>query len=213
MKLKTKEFQLNEETTFKNEIIHFFNINTNKSTINIYLEIDGKRMKSEKPENSFHKIILKELGLKKAKKEINCLIFEDAEIKILIRIIRKYNKYFRKRSNTFYKKADDIKRQKAMQNNIPDIKIKKKEVTIKNNSPEIKTAKADMSIKEKIKLFSGELIKKKIENKIIPGRLIIPKIFQENDDKNNKKENENKFENINKSDKKDKAKEKEENNS
>ena len=35
-----------------------------------------------------------------------------------------------------------------------------------------------MTIKEKIKLFSGELIRRQLQNKIIPGRLKIPKIFQ-----------------------------------
>ena len=52
---KTKDFQLSAETTFKNEIIHFFNIETNKSTLYIYLEIDGKRMKSEKSKNNYYK--------------------------------------------------------------------------------------------------------------------------------------------------------------
>jgi hypothetical protein len=46
--IKTKEFQLNEENLFKNEIIHFFNIDAFNSVINIYLEVDGKKVKSEK---------------------------------------------------------------------------------------------------------------------------------------------------------------------
>ena len=49
-----------------------------------------------------------------------------------------------------------------------------------------------MSIKDKIKIFTGELIKRQINNnKAIPGRLIIPKIFQ-NDIKKDKKDLEKK---------------------
>ena len=46
-----------------------------------------------------------------------------------------------------------------------------------------------MSIKDKIKLFSGELIKKHINNlnNKLPGKLIMPKIFQMDNDDNNKK--------------------------
>ena len=44
-----------------------------------------------------------------------------------------------------------------------------------------------MSIKDKIKLFSGEFIKRQKNNKVLPGRLIMPKIFQ-NDAKPEKKE-------------------------
>ena len=58
MAAKTKEFQLAEETTFKNEIIHFFNIDANNSNIYIYLEIEGKRIKSEKSKDNFYKYFL-----------------------------------------------------------------------------------------------------------------------------------------------------------
>jgi hypothetical protein len=34
---KTKDFQFNEETSFKNEIIHFFNIDALDSVLYIYL--------------------------------------------------------------------------------------------------------------------------------------------------------------------------------
>ena len=185
MVTKTKDFQLNEENTFKNEIIHFFNINANNSIIYIYLEIEGKRMKSEKPENN--KILLKELvELKNTKKEIKCLLNEDAELKILIRIIRKYTKYFKKKSKSFYKKSENEKTNNSK----------------KNLSPATKKLNPGMSIKDKIKLFSGEFVKKQIiNNKIIPGRLIMPKIFQ-NDVKNNKNEDEKNKGNKNKLDKK-----------
>ena len=217
MTTKSKDFQLSAENIFKNELIHFFNINANNSIINIYLEIEGKRMKPEKPDYNSNKLSLNQLALKNTKKEINRLIYEDAELKMLIRIIRKYNKYFRKKSNTFYKKSEDIRRQREMQNISPNKKIIKEDSTKQNNSPEIKITKTGISIKERIKLFSGEFIKRQNENKIIPGRLIMPKIFQENEEKNKKKETEtivNDKENNNKSDKKiEISKEKEESNS
>ena len=217
MTTKSKDFQLSAENIFKNELIHFFNINANNSIINIYLEIEGKRMKPEKPDYNSNKLLLNQLALKNSKKEINRLIYEDAELKMLIRIIRKYNKYFRKKSNTFYKKSEDIRRQREMQNISPNKKIIKEDSTKQNNSPEIKITKTGISIKERIKLFSGEFIKRQNENKIIPGRLIMPKIFQENEEKNKKKETEtivNDKENNNKSDKKiEISKEKEESNS
>lgn len=217
MTTKSKDFQLSAENIFKNELIHFFNINANNSIINIYLEIEGKRMKPEKPDYNSNKLLLNQLALKNTKKEINRFIYEDAELKMLIRIIRKYNKYFRKKSNTFYKKSEDIRRQREMQNISPNKKIIKEDSTKQNNSPEIKITKTGISIKERIKLFSGEFIKRQNENKIIPGRLIMPKIFQENEEKNKKKETEtivNDKENNNKSDKKiEISKEKEESNS
>ena len=104
MSSKTKEFQLSEETTFKNEIIHFFNINAMNSTIYIYLEIDGKRAKSEKTKKNFHKLILKDIEAKNEKKEIKCFIVEDIELKILIKIISKYKSFFRRKSNKRKKK-------------------------------------------------------------------------------------------------------------
>ena len=76
MAAKTKEFQLEEETTFKNEIIHFFNIDAMNGIINIYLEIDGKKAKSEKSKINFHKLILKDIGMKSTKKEIVHTLFE-----------------------------------------------------------------------------------------------------------------------------------------
>ena len=177
MSLKTKEFQLNEETTFKNEIIHFFNINAIDSTIYIYLEIDGKKVKSEKSKKNYHKLMLKDIGIKNEKKEIKCCIIEDIELKILIKIINKYKSFFRRKSKSFYKKADDENQTRERKNSLP------------HQTTYVKTG---MSIKDKIKIFTGELIKRQINNnKVIPGRLIMPKIFQ-NDIKNDKKELEKK---------------------
>jgi hypothetical protein len=177
MSSKTKEFQLSEETTFKNEIIHFFNINAMNSTIYIYLEIDGKRAKSEKTKKNFHKLILKDIEAKNEKKEIKCFIVEDIELKILIKIISKYKSFFRRKSKSFYKKVDDENQTRERKNSLP------------HQSAYVKPG---MSIKDKIKIFTGELIKRQINNnKAIPGRLIIPKIFQ-NDIKKDKKDLEKK---------------------
>ena len=177
MSSKTKEFQLNEETLFKNEIIHFFNINAMNSTIYIYLEIDGKKVKSEKSKKNFHKLILKDIGKKNEKKEIKCFIVEDIELKILIKIIIKYKSFFRRKSKSFYKKKDDENQSRERKNN-----------SLPHQNAYVKTG---MSIKDKIKIFTGELIKRQINNKVIPGRLIMPKIFQ-NDVKKDKKDLEKK---------------------
>ena len=169
MAAKTKEFQLAEETTFKNEIIHFFNIDAMNGAINIYLEIDGKKAKSEKSKINFHKLILKDIGLKSTKKEINFFIVEDVELKILIRIINKYKTFFRKKSRSFH------------------INVQEQSVNRTRKNSEKKIIKPGMSIKDKIKIFSGEFIKRQTNNKVLPGRLIMPKIFQ-NDIKPEKKE-------------------------
>ena len=169
MAAKTKEFQLAEETTFKNEIIHFFNIDAMNGTINIYLEIDGKKAKSEKSKINFHKLILKDIGMKSTKKEINFFIVEDVELKILIRIINKYKTFFRRKSRSFHINVQEQNENRTRKNS------------------EKKIIKSGMSIKDKIKLFSGEFIKRQNNNKVLPGRLIMPKIFQ-NDTKLEKKE-------------------------
>jgi hypothetical protein len=169
MAAKTKEFQLAEETTFKNEIIHFFNIDAMNGTINIYLEIDGKKAKSEKSKINFHKLILKDIGMKSTKKEINFFIVEDVELKILIRIINKYKTFFRRKSRSFH------------------LNVQEQNVNRTRKNSEKKIIKSGMSIKDKIKLFSGEFIKRQNNNKVLPGRLIMPKIFQ-NDTKLEKKE-------------------------
>lgn len=98
----------------------------------------------------------------KKKHEINCIIVEDAELKILVKIIRKYTRFFRKKSNTVHFRNE----------------FKAKDfINKKNTQPPIKAIVPGMSIKEKIKIFSGELIRRQLENKILPGRLKIPEIF------------------------------------
>jgi len=172
--IKTKEFQLNEENLFKNEIIHFFNIDSFTSIINIYLEIDGKRIKSEKSKKNFHKLVLSELEANNQKREINCVIVEDAELKILVKIISKYTRFFRKQSN-FVQYINEINKKGR-----------------KISQPSIDGSDLRMTIKDRIKIFSGEFIKRQLENRIIPGRLKIPEVFlqRENADKSIKKEDE-----------------------
>lgn len=178
---KTKEFLLNEINTFKNEIIHFFNIDSINCTLYIYLEIDGKILKSENSKKNFHKLILRDIGIKNEKKEINCIIVDNAEVKILIRNI---NKFGRKKSNSLYKKAND------------EVVMRGRGYSQPANSV---LGKPSSSIKDKIKIFSGEFIKKQIiKAQVIPGKLKMPSLFQkenishtekkrerENEDKNN----------------------------
>lgn len=84
---KTKGFLLDEINTFKNQIVHFFNISIkNKESVYIYLEIDGKKIKMEKSKNNYYKLVLNDIKTEK-KKKINCIIIEDVELKFLIRII------------------------------------------------------------------------------------------------------------------------------
>ena len=42
-------------------------------------------------------MVLSDLEAHNKKKEVNCIIVEDAELKILVKIIRKYARFFRKR--------------------------------------------------------------------------------------------------------------------
>jgi hypothetical protein len=184
--IKTKEFQLNEENLFKNEIIHFFNIDAFNSIINIYLEVDGKRIKAEKSKKNFHELDLSEIEANNKKQEINCVIIEDAELKILVKIIRKYSRFFRKKSSKIIQYRKKAK------------KVKNKEK--KNTQPPIKGIEPEISFKEKIKIFSGEFIRKQKENKILPGRLKIPEIFLQGENTKKSKKEE---------DKKDKDKDKE----
>jgi hypothetical protein len=174
---KTKEFEFSEETKFKNELIHFFNIDAVDSVLYIYLEIEGNRIKSEKNEKYCYKLNLKDESIQNNKKEINCLIIEDVELSFVIRIISNYIKFFKKRSRSFHKKIEErAKRSKNRKRTMPTIFFE-----------------PGMNIKEKIKLFSGgEMQKGNIQDKNIPGKLMIPKIFQYVNNKKNEENNKNK---------------------
>ena len=165
---------MNEINTFKNEVIHFFNIDSINSSIYIYIEIEGKKIQSESTKENYYKIILKDVGIKNEKKELNCKLFDNIELKILIRII---NKYGIRKSSIFQNK------------NIEENTGRKRENTQK--TPSI-FSQNGISIKEKIKIFSGEFINKQIfKNNVIPGKLKMPSLFRK---KNGEKTNENKIE-------------------
>ena len=143
------------------------------STIYIYLEIDGNKIKSENNKQNYYKLILKDLKIKDGKKEINCIIVENVELKILIRI---YNKFGRKKSNTIHTKSNESITQRSRGFSQPAINV------LGSNS----------SIKEKIKIFSGEFIKKQIyKAKVLPGKLKIPSLFQKVINTHNDKQKEN----------------------
>ena len=65
------------------------------------------------------------------------------------------------------------------------------ELNLMNTTPRKNTEnmliKPSMSIRDKIKIFSGEFLKRQLNDKIIPGRLIMPKIF-ENEPNTDKKD-------------------------
>ena len=126
---KSKEFLLQEINTFNKEIIHFFNIDSYNSSVFIYLEIDGKKVKTEKNKENYYKIVLNDVS--REKKEKICLIVENVELKILIRIV---NKMERKKFYTVYKKDDTFKTRDRLYTqpintnnfNSPGISIKEK---------------------------------------------------------------------------------------
>ena len=167
---KTKEFFLEEINTFSNELIHFFNINKNNSSIFIYLEVEGKKIKSEQKDINYYKLVLKDI--KNVKREIICLILEQIELKIFIRIINN-NKKEKVKSNDINKTDDN------------NIKNKDKSHTPLNGYSNFGKP---LTIQDKIRLFNGEFIKRKIyRNENIPGKVKIPEIFlPHNNDKENK---------------------------
>ena len=157
---KTREFFLEEINAFNKEIIHFFNIDKNNSSIFIYLEIEGKKIKQEKNKVNYFKLILNDI--KNEKKEIICSLLEQIELKIFIRIINKKKEKIN---------LDDI-------NKKDDNNIKLRNCFYTNNNGCINFNKAGLSIQDKIRIFSGEFIRRKIyRNENIPGKLKIPEIF------------------------------------
>ena len=173
---KTKEFFLEEINTFNKELIHFFNIDKNNSSIFIYLEIEGKKIKQEKNKVNYYKLVLNDI--KNEKKEIICSILEQIELKIFIRIINK------KKEKII---LDDVNKK-----NDNNIKLRNRFNTNYNGCTNFN--KSGLSIQDKIRIFSGEFIRRKIyRNENIPGKLKIPEIFlpQKIDKENKIKEDKN----------------------
>lgn len=74
------------------------------------------------------------------------------------------------------------------------MRLKRKAKRKENTQPPIKGVDSRLSIQDRIKIFSGELIRRQLENKIIPGRLKIPEIFLQGEkaDKSKKEEDKKK---------------------
>ena len=186
MTSKTKEFLLNEINTFKNELIHFFNIDSMSSSVYIYFEINGKKYKSDKTKQNYYKIMLNDIGISDEKKEINCIIVDDIELKFLIRNI---NKGTRKKSNTIHKKSSKCitSRGKVLKKPVPVV-TKQGVFTKQGISPSIRD-----------KIFKGITIKKKkiIKNKVFPGKIRIPTLFKNTNTNTINLKEENEKNNIN----------------
>ena len=172
---KTKEFFLEENNKFSKELIHFFNIDKINASIYICLEIEGKKILQEKNKGKNYKLALNEI--QNEKKEIICLIYENIELKIIIRIINKKEKL--KSDEMDIKEDNDIKKRSRIYTQYNGI----------NNN----FYKKGLSIQERIKIFSGEFVKKKIyKNENIPGKLKIPEVFLQNNNKNDSSDKKNK---------------------
>ena len=151
---------MDEINTFNKELIHFFNIDKLNAYIYIYLEIEGKKIKSEKNKINYYKLTLNEI--KDEKKEIICLILDNIELKILIRIISKKEKI----------KTDDLDIKENNSNK------KKAKIYTQYNGNINNFESNGLSIKDKIKFFNGDFIKKSLhKSEKIPGKLKIPEIF------------------------------------
>ena len=172
---KTKEFFLEENNKFSKELIHFFNIDKINASIYIYLEIEGKKILQEKNKGKNYKLALNEI--QNEKKEIICLIYENIELKIVIRIINKKEKL--KPDEMDIKEDNDMKKRSRIYTQYNGI----------NNNFYNK----GLSIQDRIKIFSGEFVKKKIyKNENIPGKLKIPEVFLQNNNKNDSSDKKNK---------------------
>ena len=156
MTSKTREFKLSELTTFDNELIHFFNINPNNSSIYINLEVEGKKIKINNPQ----KIILKDVISNNEELDFN--FTDDIEIKMKFKIMDKFNK-----KEIF----------ESFQTKMRESKIRWNQNRMKGGAGVIETG---VSIKERIKMFSGGE-KSPIKNNLDknkPGKLKMPTMFQ-----------------------------------
>ena len=167
--------ELEENNKFSKELIHFFNIDKINASIYICLEIEGKKILQEKNKGKNYKLALNEI--QNEKKEIICLIYENIELKIVIRIINKKEKL--KSDEMDIKEDNDMKKRSRIYTQYNGI----------NNN----FYKKGLSIQERIKIFSGEFVKKKIyKNENIPGKLKIPEVFLQNNNKNDSSDKKNK---------------------
>ena len=172
---KTKEFFLEENNKFSKELIHFFNIDKINASIYICLEIEGKKILQEKNKGKNYQLALNEI--QNEKREIICLIYENIELKIVIRIINKKEKL--KPDEMDIKGDNDMKKRSRIYTQYNGI----------NNNFYNK----GLSIQDRIKIFSGEFVKKKIyKNENIPGKLKIPEVFLQNNNKNDSSDKKNK---------------------
>ena len=150
------------------------------SSVYIYLEINGKKYKSDKAKHSYYKLILNDIGISDEKKEINCIIVDNIELNFLIRNI---NKGTRKKSNTIHKKSSKSlsSRGKMPRKPIIPVVIKQGVFTKPRISP---------SIRDKMKIYSGELRKKKLKIKVFPGKIKKLTLFKNTNTINLKEEDE-----------------------
>ena len=181
MTSKTKEFKLNDLIIFKNEIIHFFNINPYNSSLYISLEINGKKIKLN---NESEKIILKDIITTNENSEINYSFTDEINLKMKFKILNKFNK-------------KEI---------FESFQTKMRESKTRWNQSKLNEGKIfghGISIKDRIKMFSGRESDKKLNNpnptKFKPGKLKIPTMFQKSNKNSIKSSSSNKSTNLNES--------------
>ena len=181
MTSKTKEFKLNDLIIFKNEIIHFFNINPYNSSLYISLEINGKKIKLN---NESEKIILKDMITTNENSEINYSFTDEINLKMKFKILNKFNK-------------KEI---------FESFQTKMRESKTRWNQSKLNEGKIfghGISIKDRIKMFSGRESDKKLNNpnptKFKPGKLKIPTMFQKSNKNSIKSSSSNKSTNLNES--------------
>ena len=93
---------------------------------------------------------------------MNCIIIEDVELTIVIRVISDYIKYFRKKSRSFHKKSEKWER------------TEDRKKTVQTTLIHV------MTINEKILLFSGRLSVCAKANKVVIESNINNNVFRIN---------------------------------
>ena len=129
----------------------------------------------EKNKGKNYKLLLNEI--QNEKKEVICVIYENIELKIVIRVINKKEKI--KSEEIDIKEDNDMK--------------KRTRIYTQYNGIDNNFYKKGLSIQDRIKIFSGEFVKKQIyKNENIPGKLKIPEVFLPHNDKSDTKDKKNK---------------------